>query len=360
MTRIYLALDDALAVIRSMHGEWRAQWAITDHHHTCVAVDPLRPQRVYSGTLDHGLWCSDAGSDGNAGWRQIGQDALPARIMAVAADPRHTESGYSRIWVGSEPSAIYASDDGGETWQDFPQLQSLPSKPTWSFPPRPWTHHIRWIQPDPYPLGPLWHAEGQGNRGDGQRLFVGIELGGVMRSLDGGATWEDRKPGSQHDCHTLRMHPLAPGRVYEAAGGGYAESEDGGATWRGYDTGMRHHYVWGLAVDPGDPETIVASAAFGPRQAHDTPTANATLYRRSGSNGNPGPWEEVRTGLPPREGTRIYVLATNPAEPGVFYAATGSDLYRSTDGGQAWAALDVQWPGHYHSHDANALAVTAG
>jgi len=44
-------------------------------------------------------------------------------------------------------------------------------------------------------------------------------MGGVMRSLDKGLSWEDRKPGSQLDGHTLRMHKLAPHRIYESAGG---------------------------------------------------------------------------------------------------------------------------------------------
>ena len=59
-----------------------------------------------------------------------------------------------------------------------------------------------------------------------------------MRSLAGGLSWEDRKPGSQHDCHTLATHALAPGRVYETAGGRYAETRDGSTTWHGDDAGL--------------------------------------------------------------------------------------------------------------------------
>ena len=60
------------------------------------------------------------------------------------------------------------------------------------------------------------------DRHDPELLFVGIELGGVMRSTDGGLSWEDRKPNSQHDAHAVLTHPSAAGRVYEAAGGGVA------------------------------------------------------------------------------------------------------------------------------------------
>lgn len=53
---------------------------------------------------------------------------------------------------------------------------------------------------------------------DKQRIYVGIELGGVMKSVDQGKSWEDRKAGSQFDSHDLTMTNKAAGRIYEAAG----------------------------------------------------------------------------------------------------------------------------------------------
>jgi hypothetical protein len=197
---------------------------------------------------------------------------------------------------------------------------------------------VRWIAPDPVVA---------------ERLFVGIELGGVMRSLDAGLTWEDRKPGAQPDAHTLATHRAALGRVYEAAGGGYAESRDGGGAWRGDDAGLRHRYLWGLAVDPGDPETVLVSAASGPRQAHDARTAESTTYRRHGGQ----PWQEVRAGLPEPRGTLASVLATNAAEPSVFYLGDGRGIYRSPDAGLTWERLPVDWPERYRTQHVAALVV---
>src|SRR5262249_43332054 len=148
-----------------------------------------------------------------------------------------------------------------------------------------------------------------------------------------GESWEDRKPGSQHDAHTLVTHPGAPGRVYEAAGGGFAETRDGGDSWRGHDAGLRWRYLWGLAADPADPDVLVVSASPGPREAHDAGAARAALYRRVGT----GAWEQLTEGLPAEAGTRGYVLATSPAEPGVFYAAPhDARVHRSSDGGRSW------------------------
>lgn len=338
MTHLYLATGDALAVIRPRRSRWEAALELVGLPTQCAAADPLRPERLYCGTFGRGAWRTD---DAGRSWRPVGEGIAYGEIMSVAVSAVERAGEAGVVWAGTEPSALFRSEDGGATWSERGALRSLPSAPTWSFPPRPWTHHVRWIMPDP--VAPA-------------RLFVAIELGGVMRSLDAGVTWEDRKPGSQPDAHTLGAHPLAPGRVYEAAGGGYAESRDAGATWRRADTGLRHRYLWSLAVDPEDPETIVVSAAAGPFEAHTAEGAESVLYRRTAGQG----WQEVRDGLPDPRGTRAYELAANPAEPGVFYAATrDGDLFRSADAGHAWKRLDVDWPERYRPRDAHAL-VAAG
>ncbi|HLY32307.1 MAG TPA: hypothetical protein VKQ36_14860, partial [Ktedonobacterales bacterium] len=271
---------------------------------------------------------------------------------------------------------------GGETWAERPALGEIPSKPTWSFPPRPWTHHVRWIECDPHTPG---------------KLYVAIEQGGVMRSLDDGLTWEDRKPGAEIDGHTLGTHRLAPGLVYEASGGsspinedgseamigkaaltdlrgyqprgftlqdkaedaqvapdipprkppvvliregGYAESRDGGTTWETKLDGLNHHYMWSIAADPGDPETLVMSAARGPQHAHVPAMAESFLYRRTKGKH----WQMVGEGYAPSQGSVIAVLAAHPGERGVIYAASNRGVYRSNDTGLTWAPLPLDWP----------------
>lgn len=335
MTQLYMAFHGGVAVLRPQQTHGTATLSLLGKDCHALAVDPHRPQRVYCGTFDAGLWVSD---DAGLNWQPVA-GALPhAAVTAVAVSPLVEKNGFGLLWAGTEPSALFCSEDGGQTWQEKTALQTIPSKPTWSFPPRPWTHHVRWIEPDPQVA---------------DRLFVGIELGGVMRTLDGGESWEDRKPHSQHDSHTLRTHGQASGLLYEAAGGGFAESQDGGATWQGDDRGRRDHYLWGLAVDPGDPQTVLVSASPGPGAAHNDRYAAATLYRRTATTS----WQPVTAGLPAAQGTRAYVLATQPTKPGHFYAATRRELYQSEDGGVQWRALPITWPDQITSTTVNALAI---
>ncbi len=369
MTRLYLATGDALTIVSRENGRWRAEVGLAGEPTQCVAVDPRQPEIVYCGTFGHGLMRS---ADGGHSWRPVGDGIAHGEVMAVAPSP--TEPGV--VWAGTEPSALFRSEDGGRTWQERAALRTIPSNPTWSFPPRPWTHHVRWIEPDP---------------AEAARIFVAIELGGVMKSEDGGVTWEDRKPGAKLDAHTLRAHRLAPGRLCEAAGDGYSETGDGGTTWRPEDGGLAWRYLWGMAVDPADPRTVVLSASPGPRHAHDADWGDrswddeheagrrrapqgvysgrppwvgydwhgpeAWLYRRTGD----GPWQAVTEGLPDARGTLAYVLAADEAEAHVLYASPWSDaIYRSADGGRTWGRLDVAWPEGYRARRVNALAVAAG
>ncbi|HKV44312.1 MAG TPA: hypothetical protein VJT32_06500 [bacterium] len=338
MTKLYIATGDALVVVGHGDGRWKAEVHLVGLPTQCVAVDPLRGERVYCGTFGRGLWAS---SDGGGSWWSVGDGIAYGEVMAVAVSSLERAGADGVVWAGTEPSALFRSEDGGRVWQERPSLSALPSAPTWSFPPRPWTHHVRWIAPDPAVAG---------------RVFVAIELGGVMRSLDAGLTWEDRKPGAQPDAHTLATHPHAPGLVCEAAGGGYAVSRTGGAAWTPDDDGLGCGYLWGLAVDPGDPETVVISAAASPRQAHHLDHAHSTVYRKSAGE----PWQEVRLGLPGRRGRRVVTLAAHAPEPGVFYAAVQEGaLYRSGDAGVSWERLDVKWPGGYRFRQVHGLAVAA-
>src|SRR3954447_17911681 len=54
------------------------------------------------------------------------------------------------VYAGTEPSRVFRSADGGESWDELDALQDIPSRPKWSFPPRPWTSHVRWSAPSPH------------------------------------------------------------------------------------------------------------------------------------------------------------------------------------------------------------------
>lgn len=174
-------------------------------------------------------------------------------------------------------------------------------------------------------------------RGLNLLLLAGIELGGIMRSEDGGETWSDHPPGAQKDVHALAWHPTVPGRVYEAGGGGAAWSRDGGLVWQAADEGRDRHYTWGLAVDPDDPECRYISASHSARVAHQSDNcAEAHIYRwRSG-----GPWETLHGGLPQPLDSFPYALAMNSRT--LFAGLRDGRIYQSEDRGEHWSQLSIR------------------
>ena len=342
MTILYVAIDKAVAVVRQRNGSWGVDLHLVGSQPQCLAVDPLHLEQVYCGTFDQGLWQS---ADAGASWEPAGEGIAHEQVMSVAVSAVEQVGGSGVVYAGTEPSAIFRSEEQGKSWRELAALRELPSARTWSFPPRPWTSHIRWITPDPLVAG---------------RVFAAAEAGALVRSLDGGQTWEDRKPGGPFDTHTLVMHRLAPNRLYSAAGdgfmnpgNGFVQSDDGGDTWYRPDDGLGYHYLWSVAADPADPNTLAVSAAPGPQQAHNPMSAESAIYRRSGNS----KWQQVRDGLPPARGLLASVLAANEAEPGVFYAANNKGLFRSADAGSTWEELSIPWPVGTRLGRAHALVV---
>ncbi|HZC79587.1 MAG TPA: sialidase family protein, partial [Ktedonobacterales bacterium] len=333
MSTIYIAMPDALLVVRRQgrqDGAWHGEHRLEGLPAQCVAADPLRPEIVCCGTFGRGLWRS---VDAGATWGQVGAGAFRSpQIMAVALSGVERAGEHAVLYAGTEPSTLYRSEDGGETWRELTALLALPSAPTWSFPPRPYTSHVRAIGLDPDAAG---------------RLYVAIEAGALVRSFDGGRTWEDRRPSGPFDTQTLGLPSQLPGRIYSAAGDGFmrpgqgfVESRDAGDTWERPSAGLEHHYLWGLAVDPGDPETLIVSAAHSPNEAHNPIAAASVIYRRASGSA----WQRVAEGLPAERGMLASVLAANQAEPGAFYVANNRGLYRSADAGRSWERLDILWP----------------
>ncbi len=312
MPELLIATGEQVVHLTAQDGRWHASKLPGGRGMQCLAADPRAPDILYAGSRGEGVWKSTTrGRD----WARL---ALPeADVFSLAVSPAD-----GAVYAGTEPSRLFVSRDGGRSWRELRALQDIPSRPTWSFPPRPWTSHVRSIAPGPH---------------DANLLLAGIELGGVMRSEDGGETWSDHRPGAPKDVHALAWHPTVPGRAYEAGGGGAAWSRDGGLTWQPADAGRDRHYTWGLAVDPDDPDRWYVSANPGPGLAHDGErSAEAYLYRWRGG----GPWQPLGGGLPQPLDSFPYALATDADS--LFAGLGDGRIYRSEDRGEHWEPLAIR------------------
>jgi hypothetical protein len=85
--------------------------------------------------------------------------------------------------------------------------------------------------------GGAWQDEGAIHPGNPDIVLAGTDVGGVYRTIDGGATWALGNDGIAEGDHQAQVYfvheivfdPVNPNRVYLGSGGLF-KSSDGGAT----------------------------------------------------------------------------------------------------------------------------------
>jgi hypothetical protein len=294
-----------------------------------LAMDPSEHGRVYCATYNRGLWRSE---DAGETWLPVGtpqgffegptDGAIgPRETTFVSVDPVAQADGRHAVWVGTEPSRLYRSTDHGDTFELVSALD-LPSRSSWSFPPRPRTHHVQCIA----------------HTSDGC-MHLAIEAGAMIRSRNSGRTFKDRLPDNPVDTHVLLTHPLRPRCLYAALGDAllrpgrsFTESPDGGDTWVYSGKGLEAApYLYGLAIHPGIPEEIRVAASQSPQRAHLL--GGASIFRREADI-----WVQDAESFP-RDRSLIPVLATHPDQPGSWFALSNLGVFSKEPTGKTWACL---------------------
>jgi hypothetical protein len=185
---------------------------------------------------------------------------------------------------------------------------------------------------------------GSGHPGPGEE---GPPLLGLTRSSDAGQTWEEVSLSGEADFHALEA---AHDRVYgfDATGSRLMISDDGGATWTEREPPGS---ILDLAVDPSDPERLVATGEEGIYLSDD----DGETWRPVGGDTGLLSWpQEERLFLADASGN-LQVSANRGeswkpvgsigAQPVALLAVSADELYtalpdgtigQSTDGGRTW------------------------
>ena len=103
-------------------------WTIDEHlgglSPECVAVDLRSPTQVYCGTARAGLFRS---RDSGRNWEPVGPGIDHPMVTAVDVGHAEQADGFGIVYAGTEPSAVFRSDTGGDSWVDLAGLRALPS-----------------------------------------------------------------------------------------------------------------------------------------------------------------------------------------------------------------------------------------
>ncbi len=299
-------------VAQGVDGAWAIEALMDGVEVRGLAVDPLSPGVVYAGTSDRGLFRS---TDGGRTWGFAGLQGLTIRSVAVSP----ARSGM--VVVGTKPPGLLVSFDNGATWRELPAFRR--SRKWWWFTPaEPGAPYVQALALSP---------------ADPDVMLAGIELGGVLRSDDGGSTWSNHRKGAMLDCHTLQFHAQDERWVYQGggSGGGAAVSQDAGRTWAQPRRGLATHYGWAVAADAVHPEVWYVTVAANPLKAHGGGPAMACIYRAAAG----ASWERIAgplDGMP-------YALITHAALPGYLIAGLSNGrIMLSANQGDTWEMLPFE------------------
>ena len=267
----------------------------------------------------------------NAEWTLAGPTNIGGRIIDVVVDPVLANT----IYVGAATGGIWKSTDAGATFT-----------PAW---PEDNTQAIGALAGGSD--GTLWAGTGESNPGGGSITFGGM---GVYKSTDRGATWTRVGLEDSHRIGRIVVDPKDPKRVLVAASGnlflpggqrGLYETRDAGATWKLLKAGANATTgAIDVALDPKNTNNVLVAMWDHQR------TPSLRRYGGVGSqvlrSTNGGQTWTATTGLPTGADVGRIGIALAPSQPNLGYAivvdASGdpsvTPMYLTVDGGATWTA----------------------
>ncbi len=299
-TRVAAGLPDTLAV-------------------QAITVHPHEPQVIFVGAAD-GIYRSDDAGDH---WHRLPTPA-GKQIWSVLIHPTQPQ----RMYAGTSPVGVLRSDDGGATWRELPVPASQRVKMAFAC-------RVMRLSADPA------HPD---------HVYAALEVGGAMRSLDGGESWTDCAESlvdlAQHhanlrsrlqsdtenegmlDAHALCVSPARADTVFIAVRMGLFRSADAGTTWQDLQVGRFSPltYARDVRVSPHDPRVLLA--CLSPAAA----SKDGSLYRSSDLGET---WQRLDHGVKAR--ATMMAVAPHPRDPArIVCASRCGQVFTTTDAGGTW------------------------
>ena len=228
--QLILATRAGLKIAEHEHDSWRVvREGLNGQHVTSVIA---REGVILAGTTD-GIFRSD---DGGASWFEASNGLTERHVRWMAFHPDISDCEFA----GTEPAALFVSHNGGDEWHERLEVAELRDQFEWWLPYSPEAGCVR---------GFAFH---------GKRAYAAVEVGGLLRSDDGGASWslaEGSNGRSQFvtptnnnihaDVHSVVVHPSSANLVFAPTGGGFYVSQMAAQTGsRGIQTAMCGRCGW--------------------------------------------------------------------------------------------------------------------
>ncbi len=293
-----------------------------------ITLHPNDSKTLFIGTQDGPYRSTDGGEQ----WEKLDFPEQGAVIWSIAIHPTRPDI----MYAGAAPVALYRSADGGDSWHHIPQAKSPGHCEREGFDTRVIGVTFNPAQPD--------------------EVYMGIEVGGVLQSTDGGESWTDlsaplielaqlphlqNNVGGRHcghcegmlDTHAVAISSAAPGSAFLGVRMGIFRTDDGGSSWYDTDVGQFSPltYCRALIVSPHDPDVFYAALSEA------AVSTAGSLYR---SNDAAKTWERIDHGVEAQ--STVVGLAAHPTDPASLYSVTrAGKVIGTADNGASWQDLPL-------------------
>lgn len=354
--RLFLGTRKGLVVYKKTEENWT-------HESTSFLGIPVSLSFVDERTntwwacLDHGHWgvklhrSKDEGST----WEEIEapkfeqgeevKEGVKATVKYIWAFAHGGLDKPGVLYLGTDPGALFKSEDNGDTWG---LVRSL------------WDHPTRTDG---------WFGGGRDNPGihsinvdprDNDHFYIGISCAGVFETKDGGASWSIANQGLKadylpdpdaevgQDPHLVVISPSEPDVMWQQNHCGIFMTEDGAEHWK--DVSQKDgpaYFGFAVAVDEKKPKTawVVPGISDEVRVAVD----QALCVCRTDDGGES--WKDFSEGLPQEHCFDIVYRHALDVDNGVLaFGTTTGNVFFSNDRGESWETLSTTMPMIYSVH----------
>jgi len=257
-----------------------------------------------------------------ANWTFVGPPVVPAsgggagRINCIAIHPTSPNI----MYVGAAAGGVWKTTNGGTTWSSSTdQLASI---------------SVADIAINPQNPSTIYVATGDGYGYEyGGWFWGGTYTAGVMKSTDAGLTWTQSGltySQTQTDIiQRLIINPQNPAILLACTRNAIFRTTDSATTW----TLVRSGHFYDMEFNTHNPNTVYASDS-------------SQVYRSLDGGASFAPYSNSLNG-----GSRISIAVT-PADTMYMYAfTTGTNFYRSTNGGQTFTLMTSPGGSFYGYYD---------
>ena len=250
-------------------------------------------------------------------------------------------------YAGTIPAGLFRSEDGGDRWEPVAGFNDHPLR-------------AQWAPGSGTPGGEILHSILVDPR-DARHLYIGISIGGIFESTDGGLDWKPLNKGVEadfipdpsiefgHDPHCVALHPLHPDRLYHQNHCGIYRIDRPAQEWKRIGRAMPRRIGdigFPIVLHPRDPDTAWVFPMDGTTVWPRTSIAGkpAVYVTRNGGRS----WQRQDKGMPAAQAWftvyRQAMCADTQQRVGVYFGTTQGEVWASSNEGESWRSIARNLP----------------